>query len=78
MLFFLKTPLPTRVLILAKELLPQSSWIMWAVLGMRADWLTAIPLLLLPVLFRTLLALVATGYVSNTEMIAMLVYETVL
>ena len=77
MLLFLKMPLPTRVLSLAQEM-AQSSWIMWAVLGMRADWLTAIPLLLLPVLFRTLLALVATGYVSNTEMIAMLVYETVL
>jgi len=77
MLLFLKMPLPTRVLSLAQEM-AQSSWIMWAVLGMRADWLTAIPLLLLPVLFRMLLALVATGHVSNTAMIAMLVYETML
>jgi len=70
-------PLPTRALSLAKELLPQSSWIMWPVLGMRADWLTAIPPLL-PVLFRMLLALAATGHVSSNINTAMIVYETML
>jgi len=51
---------------------------MWPVLGTRADWLTAILLLLLPVLFRMLLALAATGHVSSNIDTAMIVYETML
>ena len=73
LIFFLKMPLPTRALSLAKEQLPQSSWIMWPVLETRADWLTAIPLLQLPVLFRMLLALAATGHVSSNINTAMIV-----
>ena len=64
-LLFLKMPLPMGVVSLAQEV-PQSPWITWPVLGMRAVWLTVTPQRLFPVLLQMLLGLGATGHVSST------------
>ena len=58
-------PLPIRQHNLVKEL-AQSSWMMWAVLGMRADWLIADLQLITTVTIVKMLVLVATGLVRLT------------